>query len=63
MDPYVIQDLKEAPEEVPDVRWSDMLLYMVSTSTPSPYTREEIKVARRKIRTRKINVWYTINTT
>ena len=47
IDPYAIEDWNEAPEEVPDVRWSDIMMYMVST--PSPYTREEIKVARRKI--------------
>jgi len=27
------------------VHWSDMMLYMVST--PSPYTREEIKVGQK----------------
>ena len=47
IDPYAIEDWNEAPEEVPDVRWSDMMLYMVST--PSPYTREEIKVSEKKI--------------
>ena len=44
-DPYTIEDWIEAPEEVPDVGWSDMMLYMVST--PSPYTREEIKVSEK----------------
>jgi len=32
----------ENPENLPEVKWSDMMLYMVTT--PSPYTREEIKV-------------------
>ena len=47
IDPYAIEDWNEVPEEVPEVCWSDMMLYKVST--PRPYTREETKVARRKI--------------
>ena len=46
IDPYAIEDWNDASEKVPGVRWSDMMLYKVST--PRPYTREEIKVARRK---------------
>ena len=44
-DPYAIDDRHwtETPEIVPDVQWSDMMLYMIAT--PSPYTREEIKVS------------------
>ena len=44
-DPYAIDDRHwtETPERVPDVQWSDMMLYMIAT--PSPYTREEIKVS------------------
>ena len=43
-DPYAIDDqyLTEDPDTAPDVQWSDVMLYMIST--PSPYTREEIKV-------------------
>ena len=45
IDPYAIDDCQwtEVPETVPDVQWSDMMIYM--TATPSPYTREEIKVS------------------
>ena len=57
IDSYTIEDWNEAPEEVPDVRWSDMMLYMVST--PSPYTREEIKVARRKIQACRV-LWLLV---
>ena len=41
-DPYVINDWTDSPEMIPDVHYSDMMLYM--TVTPSPYTREAIKV-------------------
>ena len=41
-DPYAIKEWTESPENIPEVQWSDMMLYMVTT--PSPYTREEIKV-------------------
>ncbi len=41
-DPYAITEWTENPENVPEVQWSDLMLYMVTT--PSPYTREEIKV-------------------
>ncbi len=41
-DPYAIREWTENPENLPEVKWSDMMLYMVTT--PSPYTREEIKV-------------------
>ena len=44
IDPYAIDDWywTEVPETVPDTQWSDMMVYM--KATPSPYTREEIKV-------------------
>ena len=44
IDPYAIDDSQwtEAPAAVPAVQWSDMMIYMIAT--PSPYTREEIKV-------------------
>ncbi len=45
VDPYAIEHWTETPEDAPDVHWSDMMLYMVST--PSPYTREEIKVGQK----------------
>lgn len=43
-DPYSIPDFQwtENPESIPQLSWSDMMLYLIST--PSPYTREEIKV-------------------
>ena len=39
-DPYAIDDSQwsTSPEAVPDLTWSDMVLYMIST--PSPYTKE-----------------------
>jgi len=43
VDPYTISSWTEDPSMIPDVKWSDMVLYMVST--PSPYTCEEIKVS------------------
>ena len=48
IDPYLIDasDWSENPDTAPNVRWSDMMLYM--TSTPSPYTKEEIKVCHNK---------------
>ena len=42
-DPYCIEEWTEAPEDVLSVQWSDVMIYMVTT--PSPYTREEIKVS------------------
>ena len=42
IDPYSISNWEEEPTTIPNVKWSDMVLYMVSM--PSPYTREEIKV-------------------
>jgi len=48
-DPYAIDDgyWTDAPEIVPDVQWSDMMLYMIAT--PSPYTREAIEVNTRQL--------------
>ena len=43
IDPYAIESWTEAPEVIPDVHWSDMMLYMIAT--PSPYTCEAIKVS------------------
>ena len=42
IDPYVIEEWTQNPEDIPKVQWSDVVLYMVST--PSPYTKEAIKV-------------------
>jgi len=44
-DPYCITDSEwsETPMTIPDIHWSDFVTYMVDT--PSPYTKEEIKVA------------------
>ena len=39
---YRLSTWKEDPSMIPDVKWSDMMMYMVST--PSPYARQEIKV-------------------
>ena len=41
-DPYSITEWIEEPSVIPDIKWSDFMLYMVST--PSPYTKEEVKV-------------------
>ena len=41
-DPYVIEDWNENPATLPDVQWSDLVVYM--TATPSQFTREAIKV-------------------
>ena len=46
VDPYTIDDAlwTREPETIPQFSWSDVMLYMVST--PSPYTKEAIKVDR-----------------
>ena len=44
VDPYVIEGWSQNPEDIPKVHWSDVMLYMVST--PSPYTKEAIKVSQ-----------------
>ena len=41
-DPYVIEDWCENPASLPDIQWSDLVVYM--TSTPGQFTREAIKV-------------------
>ena len=45
IDPYAIPDCNwtSAPENLPQILWSNLMLYIIST--PSPYTREEIKVS------------------
>ena len=44
-DPYSMDDSKwfETPDVMQNTSWSDLMLYM--TSTPSPYTKEEIKAS------------------
>ena len=44
VDPYTIEDSQwsREPESIPQLSWSDVVLYMVST--PSPHTKESIKV-------------------
>ena len=42
IDPYSISEWEEDPQDIPSVTWSDMVYYMANT--PSPYTREELKV-------------------
>ena len=44
-DPYAIpsESWVVEPDTIPDIAWSDMFMYMIST--PSPYTREEIKAS------------------
>ena len=46
-DPYAIPSecWVAEPEKVPKVAWSDMFMFMIKT--PSPYTREELKVSQR----------------
>ena len=41
-DPYAIEDWSENPATLPDVHWSDLVVYM--TATPSQFTGEAIKV-------------------
>ena len=42
-DPYVIEDgWEESPEIIPEVCWSDLTMYMVST--PSPHNKDNLKV-------------------
>ena len=43
-DPYCIKDLEweKSPELLPEISWSDVMIYMIST--PSPYTGEAVKV-------------------
>ena len=42
-DPYTFpkDSWVEEPDEIPNVSWSDLFVYMIST--PSPYTQEELK--------------------
>lgn len=42
VDPYTIIDWKNEPETIPQMNWSDFMLYMIAT--PSEYTKSEIKV-------------------
>ena len=42
VDPYSIDSWEINPEMVPNVHWSDMVVYMAKT--PSPYTCESVKV-------------------
>ena len=41
-DPYVIKDWCENPASLPDIHWSDLVVYM--TATPSEFTSEAKKV-------------------
>ena len=45
VDPYCIDESlwTREPEVIPKMMWTDILFYMVST--PSPYTKEAIKVS------------------
>ena len=42
VDPYIIDSWTREPEIIPKLQWSDIMLYVIST--PSPYTKEAIKV-------------------
>eukprot|EP00731_Ephydatia_muelleri_P019758 Em0012g583a len=52
VDPYAIRDdcwVKEMDvANIPEVKWSDMFMYLICT--PSPYTREEMKVIPSEVR-------------
>ena len=43
-DPYCLvgNEWHKNPEKLPEVSWSDVFTYMIST--PSPYTKEAVKV-------------------
>jgi len=41
-DPYSITEWTEEPSVIPDIKWSNFMIYIVSS--PSPYTMEEINV-------------------
>jgi len=41
IDPYKLESWSSNPDEIPDIAWSDIMVYM--TETPSPYTGERIK--------------------
>ena len=53
VDPYSITTWVVNSEEFPEVNLSDMVMYMIST--PSPYTREEIKVSLRPVTFTRLN--------
>ena len=44
-DPYCLveKEWEKNPADLPSLAWSDIMIYMIST--PSPYTKEAIKVA------------------
>ena len=42
VDPYKLESWNNNPDEISDIAWSDMMVYM--TETPSPYTGEGIEV-------------------
>ena len=50
-DPYLLTEnnanWEAEPETVPNVKWSDMFVYMITT--PSEYTKDEIKVTMKFI--------------
>jgi hypothetical protein len=41
-DHFNIDEWTSEPEKVPNMTWSDVTMYMVAT--PSPYTKEAIKI-------------------
>ena len=45
-DPYCLEspEWEKDPEKLPSLSWSDIMLFMAST--PSPYTKESIKVIK-----------------
>jgi len=45
INPYSIQRWEEALETLPDVQWSDMIVYL--TITPSEHTRYAVEVNHR----------------
>ena len=47
IDPYKLAHWNSNPDVIPDITWSDMMLYM--TKTPSLYTGEGIKVCSNEL--------------
>ena len=44
-DPYLLKDVWDCnPEEIADIKWPDIALYMLET--PSPHTKQRVNVSK-----------------